>query len=342
MMSMRISAALAIVILLAVSTGCGGSSASAPMAYRYGDMFTDDHEGSPPPPPPRSAPAPTVAHAPPPAPPADMAAGTGGRGRRVAREEQRSYVMEADSEPAAEESAAYDDEDGGMSGLADNIPVTVRPEPTERPPAGGETDGTDSTAPGPGSPQQAPEAADAPSRTPMLIYEAELNLAVREVQEKVDEVVGISNEVGGFVLNQDDNSVIIRVPAGRFREVMERIESIGDVLNRRVTAQDVSEQMRDLRIRLRNAVQMRERFAVLLARAQTIPESLAIEREIERLTETIELIRGQLIDLQGRISFSTITVRFQAIQEERQVPRERFRLPFPWLEQLGLQHLMQL
>jgi len=258
-------------------------------------------------------------------------------GRRFRAERERQVVAEddLDMEPPEEGGAA-------AAGPGADYHTTPEPEPAAQAPTGGEPGDSSDVPDETDAPEQVPETTETPTRGRLLIYEAQLNLAVRDVVAKVDEVVEISNDVGGFVLNQDNNSVVIRVPVGRFREVLGRIEAIGDVLNRRVTAQDVSEQMRDMRIRLRNAVQMRERFAVLLARAQTVPESLAIEREIERLTETIELIRGQLADLQGRISFSTITVQFQPIREESQVPRERFRLPFPWLEQLGLPNLMRL
>jgi hypothetical protein len=109
-----------------------------------------------------------------------------------------------------------------------------------------------------------------------------------------------------------------------------------------VSALDVSDEVRDVRIRLRNAVEMRDRLAELLARAETVPDSLTIERELERLTQTIEQLRGVLRGLEDRITYSTITVRFQPIRVDQQVPRERFRLPFPWLDELGLVNLLRL
>lgn len=182
---------------------------------------------------------------------------------------------------------------------------------------------------------------DAPGG-PLLIYEAHLNLAVHEVRERIDQVVEVADDVGGFLQSQDDTSVVIRIPARRFREALGRVEALGDVLSRRVSAQDVSDQVRDVRIRLRNAIQMRDRLAELLERAQTVPDSLTIERELERLTQSIELLRGQLRSLEDRIAYSTITVRFQAVRVDQEVPRERFRLPFPWLDELGLVNLLRL
>jgi hypothetical protein len=181
-----------------------------------------------------------------------------------------------------------------------------------------------------------------PQRGPLLIYQARLHLAVHEVREKIDQVIAITDELGGVLSSQNDTTVVIRVPATRFRQALGRLEEVGDVLHRAITAQDVSDQYRDLGIRLRNAQQMRDRLAQLLERAQNVAESLAIERELQRLTETIELLRGQLRSLADRVAFSTITVNFQPLREDQEVPQERFQLPFPWLHELGLARLMEL
>lgn len=212
--------------------------------------------------------------------------------------------------------------------------------PAQRTAADGEADGQ----PAAGSDSEPAEqsVSDTPSGGPLLIYTADINLAVHEVREKIDAVIEISDDIGGFLQAQNDTSVIIRIPASRFRDALSRIEALGDVLHRRVAAQDVSEQVRDIRIRLQNAVQMRDRLAALLERAETVPDSLTIERELERLTQTIEQLRGQLRSFDDQIAYSTITIRFAPIRINNEVPRERFRLPFPWLDELGLVNLLRL
>jgi hypothetical protein len=176
----------------------------------------------------------------------------------------------------------------------------------------------------------------------MLIYEAALALATRTVREQVDAAVRITHELGGVIVSQDDSGVMVRVPAPRFREALGLFEALGDVVERRVTAQDVSEQVRDTRVRLQNAINLRDRLRELLRQATTVPESLAIERELERLNETIALLQGQLESLEERVAYSTVTIRFQAVQDESVVPNELFRLPFGWLDEIGLPNLLTL
>jgi hypothetical protein len=107
-----------------------------------------------------------------------------------------------------------------------------------------------------------------------------------------------------------------------------------------VNVRDVTEQFADLEIRLKNAEAVRERLQALLAKAAKIEDALAVERELERITQTIEQMKGRLRLLGELIAFSTITVNFQARPQD-QVGSE-VRLPFDWLRELGLPPLLNL
>lgn len=239
--------------------------------------------------------------------------------------------------------AALESEAFGSPGAPMGSTGVLLAEAAPTPEPGDEPAEAEPTEADPEQAQQRTQAvADTPAGGPLLIYEAQVNLAVHEVREKIDQVVALTDELEGFIQAQDNVSVIIRVPSFRFRDTLERVEALGDVLHRRVSAEDMSDQVRDVRIRLENAVQMRHRLAELLERADTVPDSLTIERELERLTQSIELLRGQLRSLEDRITYSTITVRFQPVRTDQEVPRERFRLPFLWLEHLGLVNLLRL
>lgn len=184
-------------------------------------------------------------------------------------------------------------------------------------------------------------ATDAVQPGPLLIYQAQLHLAVFKVAENLKAVAKAGTDAGGFLSQQNDTMLVIRVPAAKFSEVIEAIEALGDVLHRQVQATDVSEEFRDVEIRIRNALQVRERLAALLTKATTVEDSLRIERELERITGELERLKGRIRFLQDRIGYSTITVHFQP-KEQEQIARDSFRLPFDWLDSLGLQRLLSL
>lgn len=192
-------------------------------------------------------------------------------------------------------------------------------------------------------PRQAPDEHTATDATsgPLLIYQAILHLAVYQVQDNQRSVVAIAREMDGFLAQQSDTVIVIRVPVRRFQEALGRIEALGDVLHRNIQATDVSEEFRDTTIRLRNLEQVRDRLAVLLNQARTVEESLTIERELERLTTEIESMKGRLRFLEDRIAFSTITVNFSP-REQETLQGELFNLPFDFLYNLGLRTLLNL
>jgi len=118
---------------------------------------------------------------------------------------------------------------------------------------------------------------------PMLIYTASINLAVFQVVEASKEVEHMAREAGGFLARRDDTSLVIRVPASKFEDVIKRIEKLGDVLHRSVSADDVSEQYTDLEGRLVNLRGARQRLQEFLARAGTMADMLQVQRELERV-----------------------------------------------------------
>ncbi len=178
-------------------------------------------------------------------------------------------------------------------------------------------------------------------RAPILIYKADFTLAVYEVQKSVDAVQSLAEKANGYLARRDDTSITIRVPAGAFQGVVADIGKLGDVLNRNVTSEDVTAEYRDLEVQLANALAMRERFAKLLEKAVKVEEALQIEKELGRVTDEIERIKGRLKLLSDLASYSTITVRFSA-HASQQVQQGPFILPLPWLDNLGLPRLLQL
>lgn len=236
----------------------------------------------------------------------------------------------------------------GLPGMSDGGDDMFRSEDTRT----AQTGGAAAPPPPPAPPPQRPSPGGGdkkPAETgsavavsgPMLIYTAELTMASFEVIAQIDKIEAISRELGGFLARRDDTAITIRVPAERFEEALRRVQSLGDVLHRNVSVQDVTEEFRDSEVQLKNARAIRDRLQELLAKATKVEDSLLIERELGRVTRDIERLEGRLKFLRDRIAFSTLTVVFQPRATER-VETQEFRLPVDWLYNLGLSRLMNL
>lgn len=184
------------------------------------------------------------------------------------------------------------------------------------------------------------QSASSP-HTPMLIYTANIQMAVYEVRNSLGEVEGLARSLGGFLAKRNDNSITIRVPAPKFEDALRRIEKLGDMINRDVTVDDVTEEFNDVDIRLKNARAVRERLEQLLSKAAKVEESIQIERELERVALLIERLEGRMKFLKDRAAYSTITVTFQP-RSAAELGKRPFNLPVPWLYEMGLGRLLAL
>lgn len=185
------------------------------------------------------------------------------------------------------------------------------------------------------------QVAAAEGRQPVLIFTAELTMATFEVAMMPAKLDELARELGGFVAQQTNASMTMRVPVARFREAITRIEKLGDIVQRNINAEDVSQEYFDLEVRIRSARAVRERLEGLLARAVKVEDAISVERELDRVVGEIERLEGRLKYLQDRAQYSTIKVGFAA-QPHEVVGKETFKLPFPWLDQLGLRRLLEL
>lgn len=219
-------------------------------------------------------------------------------------------------------------------------PGAARPEPMkEKPDVSPPSPGAQNPTGGKG--ESGASAGNAPSAAgPLLIYKATLHMAVFETKKSLDEVEKLAKDVGGYLVRREDQSITVRVPSKKFDGAVERIGKLGDMLHRNVSVDDVTEQFHDMQIRQRNLEVVRNRLEELLKKAASVTEAITVERELERVTGEIERLKGRLKYLSELIQFSTITVNFQPRPTDH--VESQVRLPFPWLESLGLGELLRL
>lgn len=188
--------------------------------------------------------------------------------------------------------------------------------------------------PGPGQ-EQRPQAQEPDARgldRPLVVYLGYLKLRVKRLLEAVDAITRSTEEAGGYIESLGARVVIVRIPATDFEEAMETFAALGDVLDRRVKALDVTAQFTDLRARLAVAKEARERLLKLLDQVKDVQERLRILQEVKRLTEQIESIESTLSTLQNLVDFFTITIELEPILSAGAAIEHRS--PFGWVRAL--------
>ncbi len=141
-----------------------------------------------------------------------------------------------------------------------------------------------------------------------IIYSSAIDLTVKIPDTAAVQITGIATKYKGYVQQTGTTMCVIRVEAKHLKTAMDEIALLGKVTNKTSYGEDVSDQYADYAIRLENAEKARMRYLELLARAENVQAALLVEKELERLNETIELMKGQMNRIDHLSTYSTITV----------------------------------
>jgi len=169
-----------------------------------------------------------------------------------------------------------------------------------------------------------------------IVYNADLSLRVPNKANAAKEAERIVAAKGGFISDSSLDHITFRVPPESLREIIAGLEQLGDVLSRDITSEDVTTQFIDTKLRLEVAEKSLARLYQLLDRADKTSDVLEIERDIRRLTEEIESMKGSLRELERRVATARLTVRFSENPPPAIVVPRRTANQFGWINGVGV------
>ena len=170
-----------------------------------------------------------------------------------------------------------------------------------------------------------------------IIYTGRFAVDVPDVEEALKTVAETAGKLGGYVQKQTNDTIIIRVPVAKFREVVQGVEQLGVVREKSIDARDVTERYMDLKLRLDARTAYLDQLKKMLANVKDMQIMLQIQRELSKTVEEIESLKGKLRYLTSQVRLSTISIVFGKVHGRGE---RSFRLPFPWLSGLGLNSLL--
>lgn len=138
--------------------------------------------------------------------------------------------------------------------------------------------------------------------------------SLSKARKQIDHAI---NKYNGYISNEQETSyndriqqrIVVRVPADKFDSlVADATKGIKKFDQKRIDAHDVTEEFLDITARLKIKKGTEQRYLQLLAKAKTVKDILAIEKQIESLRSDIESIEGRLKYLKSQIAYSTLTV----------------------------------
>jgi hypothetical protein len=160
----------------------------------------------------------------------------------------------------------------------------------------------------------------------MVVKTADLSILVTDPVDTLASIIQMAESMGGFVVSSElyktttsegqefpRARITVRVPVERLNEALEQIKSgAGEVVNENVRGDDVTQTYTDLQSRLRNLEQAAEQLRGIMEEARRTEDVLQVYNELTRVTEQIEVIKGQMQYYEESAALSAISVDIQA------------------------------
>jgi hypothetical protein len=152
----------------------------------------------------------------------------------------------------------------------------------------------------------------------MIIYNGDLSLVVKDVEETQEEVAELVEGVDGYVVSSGSYaygdglrraSLQVRVPAEQFNPVMASLRDLAlDIEQDSISSQDVTQEYVDLESRLTALEAKADRLDELMDRAEDTEAVLAVYEELSETQMRIEETKGRMRYLERSAAMATITI----------------------------------
>ncbi|MBA3745507.1 DUF4349 domain-containing protein, partial [Sporichthya sp.] len=171
-----------------------------------------------------------------------------------------------------------------------------------------------------------------------VIYTADLTVQVEDLTKAVAQIETAVRAAGGFVAGSERSTdaaapvtpqsagepgaepapaprssatLTLRVPPGGFNSVLDRLAALGLVVDRKLTGQDVTETVVDVKSRIASARASVDRIRDLMERAVTLRDVVALEGELSQREADLDALLAKQTSLKDQTSLATVSVHLR-------------------------------
>ena len=169
-----------------------------------------------------------------------------------------------------------------------------------------------------------------------IIRDGRVEMETLEFETTVNGLYQLVSDRGGFVESQSvrggrynysslrSASIVIRIPAEAFDEVMNALDALGTVVQSDSNGTDITDQYADTESRVRNLKIQETRILELIAKAEKLEEIVTLEARLSDLRYQIESYENSLRNYDRLLTFSRISLEIgevQRVTEVKPVPK---------------------
>jgi hypothetical protein len=157
------------------------------------------------------------------------------------------------------------------------------------------------------------------ARSEKIIKNADLSIYVEDFDDKVDDIINLVNDLGGYIENSEiqgansaDSSrrayMALRIPQAKLTDALDMFKNMGRVRSQRLSGENITDVYYDTDARIRNLRQQEQRLLEILQMAKNVDEVLRIENELNRVRTEIDLLTGQITAWDKMVEMSLVNL----------------------------------
>ena len=152
-----------------------------------------------------------------------------------------------------------------------------------------------------------------------IIQNAEISLQVKNVPLAADKILDLSKQNGGYTVNSHiyrkeervSANLAIKVPQQKLSSIIAAITAYGEVNDKVISSEDVTEEYYDSEARLKVLTAKETRLLSLLNKTSNITDIISIENELSQTRSDIEVLTGRLKYLSNATDYSLVNINLE-------------------------------
>ena len=178
--------------------------------------------------------------------------------------------------------------------------------------------------------------ADSGSETPAedpekIIYSGDATVETTEFDKSIAALEAMIEKEGGFIQSSSVNgsnyydsargytsrrsaSYTVRVPSGKFSDIMSRLSTFGNVPYTYTYTENVTAQYYDVQARLQALQAQETRLVEMMKLAETVEDIITIEDKLTDVRYRIDSLQSSLNNWDRRVAYSTLNVTVKEVQ----------------------------
>jgi len=161
-----------------------------------------------------------------------------------------------------------------------------------------------------------------------VVRKARLTVRVKDVPSALDDARTTVETAGGYVgdetTDRDSQShershLVLRVPQENYADVLKELSGGGKLIERKVSADDVTDQVVDVGSRIASQKASVKRVRDLMDKATELSDIVSLEGELSTRQAELEALQARQASLKDRTSLATITL----VLSETEVKKEK-------------------